>query len=69
MTRPAKSMFGALPPEGPALRRTRAAQAAAVDAMHAGRPLKPPPMPINLYAPRASELALLRDIREGAYKP
>lgn len=69
MTRPANSTFGALPPEGPSLRRARAAHAAAVDAMHAARPLTPPPMPRAAYAPRSGELALLADVRSGAYTP
>jgi hypothetical protein len=42
---------------------------AAYAAMAASRPLKPPPLPRQRYAPRASELALMRDIKEGAYTP
>jgi hypothetical protein len=49
--------------------RERKRAVSAYDAMRAARPLKPPPLPRTVYAPRASEVALLRDIREGAYVP
>jgi hypothetical protein len=43
--------------------------AAQYDAMRAARPLRPPPLPRSVYAPRASALALAREIRAGNYHP
>jgi hypothetical protein len=40
---------------------------AAIDAMHASRPLKPPPLPRNLTRASAGARELAREIRAGEY--
>lgn len=54
-------------------RRQRALAIASIDAMiRKGsplRPLKPPPIPRQRYAPSAGALELAREIREGTYVP
>jgi hypothetical protein len=50
-------------------RRARRAAVAAIDAMHAARPLHPPPLPSNLTTPTAGALSLAREIRAGHYRP
>jgi hypothetical protein len=48
----------------------RKAAIAAINAMIAARPLKPPPLPANIpQARRPGELALARAIRSGEYVP
>jgi hypothetical protein len=52
-----------------AAKRERADAVAALHAMWAARPLKPPPLPYTGERMRTSKLALSRDIASGAYKP
>jgi hypothetical protein len=48
-------------------RRKRAEDAAALDAMCAARPLKPPPYNFEQRRVSASELALRADVRAGLW--
>jgi hypothetical protein len=50
-------------------RRARRAAVAAIDAMIAARPLRPPPLPRNLTTPTAGALSLARESRAGHYRP
>ena len=51
-------------------KKERGAACAAVDAMIASRPLRPPPLAHAAGAPRSSAaIALAQDIKSGAYVP
>lgn len=58
-----------LPDERNETSRNRRAACLAYDAMRAGRPLKPPPMPRQTDTRSVGARELAREIRSGEYAP